>query len=130
MSSPERAKEEWMEWIEIAELEIQSNVGVSENERRTPQKLAVTLRFQIGPPFGSLADEIGQTIDYSAVANEVRAVAASGSRRLIETLVAEIADCLMQRFPMARLEIELRKFILPNTRYVSARTARSRQERQ
>jgi 7,8-dihydroneopterin aldolase/epimerase/oxygenase len=123
MSSQERAKEEW---IEIAELEIQSNVGVSENERRTPQKLAVTLRFQITPPFGSLADEIAQTIDYGAVADEVRAVAASGSRLLIETLVAEIADGLMLRFPMASLEIELRKFILPNTRYVSVRTARSR----
>jgi dihydroneopterin aldolase len=123
MSSQDRAKQEW---IEIAELEVQSNVGVSEKERRTPQKLAVTLRFQIAPPFGSLADEIARTIDYGAVAEEVMALAASGSRRLIETLVAEIADGLMLRFPIDRLEIELRKFILPNTRYVSVRTVRSR----
>jgi len=114
------------EWIEIAELEVQSSVGVSEKERQTRQKLAVCLRFQIAPPFGSLADEIARTIDYGAVANEVSAIAASGSRRLIETLVAEIADGLMARFPMARLEVELRKFILPNTRYVSVRTARRR----
>jgi len=114
------------EWIEIAELEVQSSVGVSEKERRTRQKLAVCLRFQIAPPFGSLADEIARTIDYGAVANEVSAIAASGSRRLIETLVAEIADGLMARFPMIRLEVELRKFILPNTRYVSVRTARRR----
>jgi len=114
------------EWIEIAELEVQSSVGVSEKEQRTRQKLAVCLRFQIAPPFGSLADEIARTIDYGAVANEVSAIAASGSRRLIETLVAEIADGLMARFPMTRLEVELRKFILPNTRYVSVRTARRR----
>ena len=114
------------EWIEIAELEVQSSVGVSEKERQTRQKLAVCLRFQIAPPFGSLADEIARTIDYGAVANEVSAIAASGSRRLIETLVAEIADGLMARFPMIRLEVELRKFILPNTRYVSVRTMRRR----
>ena len=114
------------EWIEIAELEVQSSVGVSEKERQTRQKLAVCLRFQIAPPFGSLADEIARTIDYGAVANEVSAIAASGSRRLIETLVAQIADGLMARFPMIRLEVELRKFILPNTRYVSVRTARRR----
>ena len=114
------------EWIEIAELEVQSSVGVSEKERQTRQKLAVCLRFQIAPPFGSLADEIARTIDYGAVANEVSAIAASGSRRLIETLVAEIADGLMARFPMTRLEVELRKFILSNTRYVSVRTARRR----
>jgi len=121
--SQERARQEW---IEIAELEVQSSVGVSEKERQTRQNLAVCLRFQIAPPFGSLADEIARTIDYSAVANEVSAIAASGSRRLIETLVAEIADGLMARFPMIRLEVELRKFILPNTRYVSVRTARRR----
>ena len=114
------------EWIEIAELEVQSSVGVSEKERQTRQKLAVCLRFQIAPPFGSLADEIARTIDYGAVANEVSAIAASGSRRLIETLLADIADGLMARFPMIRLEVELRKFILPNTRYVSVRTARRR----
>ena len=117
------------EWIEIAELEVQSSVGVSEKERRTRQKLAVYLRFQIAPPFGSLADEIARTIDYGAVANQVSAIAASGSRRLIETLVAEIADGLMARFPMIRLEVELRKFILPNTRYVSVRTVRRRGSR-
>ena len=123
MMSREHARQEW---IEIAELEVQSSVGVSEKERQTRQKLAVCLRFQIAPPFGSLADEIARTIDYGAVANEVSAIAASGSRRLIETLVAEIADGLMARFPMIRLEVELRKFILPNTRYVSVRTARRR----
>lgn len=123
MMSQKQARQEW---IEIAELEVQSSVGVSEKERQTRQKLAVCLRFQIAPPFGSLADEIARTIDYGAVANEVSAIAASGSRRLIETLVAEIADGLMARFPMIRLEVELRKFILPNTRYVSVRTARRR----
>ena len=123
MMSQEQARQEW---IEIAELEVQSSVGVSEKERQTRQKLAVCLRFQIAPPFGSLADEIARTIDYGAVANEVSAIAASGSRRLIETLVAQIADGLMARFPMIRLEVELRKFILPNTRYVSVRTARRR----
>ena len=123
MMSREHARQEW---IEIAELEVQSSVGVSEKERRIPQKLALCLRFQIAPSFGSLADEIARTIDYGAVANEVSAIAASGSRRLIETLVAEIADGLMARFPMIRLEVELRKFILPNTRYVSVRTARRR----
>jgi dihydroneopterin aldolase len=123
MMSQEQARQEW---IEIAELEVQSSVGVSEKEQRTRQKLAVCLRFQIAPPFGSLADEIARTIDYGAVANEVSAIAASGSRRLIETLLADIADGLMARFPMIRLEVELRKFILPNTRYVSVRTVRRR----
>lgn len=114
------------EWIEIEELEVQSKIGVPEEERRTPQRLAVSLRFQIQSPFDSLADEFTQTIDYSAVVEEVSAIAAARSRRLIETLVVDIAEHLMEQFPMARLEVAVRKFILPNTRYVSVRTARSR----
>jgi dihydroneopterin aldolase len=114
------------EWIEIEELEVQSKIGVPEEERRTPQKLAVSLRFQIASPFDSLADEFAKTVDYSAVVEEVSAIAAASSRRLIETLVVDIADRLMERFPMARLEVVVRKFILPNTRYVSVRTVRNR----
>jgi dihydroneopterin aldolase len=41
---------------------------------------------------------------------------------LIEKLVSEICDALMARFPMERLEVELRKFILPKARYVSVKT--------
>jgi hypothetical protein len=36
--------------------------------------------------------------------------------------VSEIGDTLMARFPMQRLEIELKKFILPNARYVSVKS--------
>ena len=43
----------------------------------------------------------------------------SAEAHLIERLVSEIGDALMARFPMERLEVELRKFILPNARYVS-----------
>jgi 7,8-dihydroneopterin aldolase/epimerase/oxygenase len=117
------------EWIEIEELEVQSKIGVPEEERRNPQKLAVSLRFQLASSFDSLADEFAQTIDYGAVVQEVLAIAAASSRHLIETLAVDIADRLMERFPMARLEVVIRKFILPNTRYVSARTIRNRERR-
>jgi dihydroneopterin aldolase len=45
---------------------------------------------------------------------------------LIETLVLDVGDTLMARFPMQRLEIELKKFILPNAHYVSVKSAWSR----
>jgi 7,8-dihydroneopterin aldolase/epimerase/oxygenase len=117
------------EWIEIEELEIRSKIGVLEEERRNPQKLTVSLRFQLASSFASLADVFAQTIDYGAVVQEVSAISAANSRHLIETLAVDIADRLMERFPMARLEVVVRKFILPNTRYVSARTIRKRERR-
>ena len=112
------------EWIEINGLELSGRIGVSEEERRNPQRLVVSLRFQIASTFRDLNDQLDKTIDYSRVASEIRNVVASTRAHLIETLVSEIGDALMTQFPIQRIELELRKFILLNTRYVSVRLER------
>jgi FolB domain-containing protein len=111
------------EWIEISDLEVRGNIGVPENEREKPQKLIVSLRFQIETSFAALNDQLENTIDYAAVASGVEKVVSSNRVHLIEKLVSDIGDTLMADFPMKRLEIELRKFILPNARYVSVKSA-------
>jgi FolB domain-containing protein len=113
-----------MEWIEIADLRVATRVGVPAAERSHPQTIALNVRFQILPAFRDLADDFSRTVDYGAVAQEVREVAEQNQAQLIETLVAEVADRLIARFPMSRVELELRKFILPDTAYVSVRTVR------
>jgi 7,8-dihydroneopterin aldolase/epimerase/oxygenase len=109
------------EWIEINELELKGRIGVPERERETPQRLVVSVRFQISATFQSLNDRIERTVDYALVAKEVEKVVGATGAHLIETLIAEIGEALMARFPMDRLRIELRKYILPNAAYVSVR---------
>jgi dihydroneopterin aldolase len=116
------------ECIEINELELTGRIGVSEEERRNPQRLAVSARFQIGSIFQDLNDQLDKTVDYSRVATEIEKVVASTRAHLIETLVSEIAEALIARFPIQRIELELRKFILPNARYVSVRLERRKEE--
>ena len=110
------------EWIEINDLEVSGKIGVPEIERKTPQRMLVSLRFQIKTTFAVLNDQLEKTIDYAEVAAEVEKVVEGTEAHLIEKLVSEIGDALMARFPMERLEIELRKFILPKARYVSVKT--------
>jgi dihydroneopterin aldolase len=109
------------EWIEIRELEVRGKIGVPENERENPQKLLISLRFQIEAPFAALNDQLEKTIDYAAVASGVEKIVATSRAHLIEKLVSDIGDSLMAGFPMKRLQIELCKFILPNARYVSVK---------
>jgi FolB domain-containing protein len=116
------------ECIEINGLELGGKIGVSEEERRNPQRLVVLLRFQIASAFQDLNDQLDKTIDYSRVASEIQKVVASTRAHLIETLVSEIGDALMTQFPIQRIELELRKFILSNTRYVSVRIERRKEE--
>ena len=110
------------EWIEIRDLAVQGRIGVPESERIDPQKLLVTLRFQIETSFAALNDQLAKTIDYASVAFEVDRIVGTSGAHLIEKLVLELGEALMARFPMQRLEIELRKFILPNARYVSVKS--------
>jgi dihydroneopterin aldolase len=114
------------EWIEIHDLEVKVRIGVPETERENPQRLLVFLRFQIETSFADLNDQLEKTIDYAAVASEVEKVVETSEVHLIETLVSDIGDTLMARFRMRRLEIELRKFILPNAKYVSVKSLRRR----
>jgi dihydroneopterin aldolase len=112
------------EWIEIKELAVKARIGVPTDERRKPQELHIDVRYQMGASFKNLGDRFDATVDYSAVAKEVENIVSQNERRLVETLAAEIADHLMKRFPMRRVEVEVKKFALPNARCVSVRSTR------
>jgi dihydroneopterin aldolase len=112
------------EWFEIVDLRVPTRIGVPEIERAHPQTIAFNVRFQILPSFRDLHDEIGRTVNYGLVAEEIRITADENRARLIETLAVEVADRLMTRFPLALVEVELRKFVLPDTAYVSVKTIR------
>lgn len=117
------------EWIEIKELAVRARIGVPDEERQMPQELHVDVRYQIASSFRDLADRFDATIDYSAVAKEVENVASESEYRLVETLVTEIADHLIKRFPMREVEVEVKKFALPNASCVSGRSTRRRRAR-
>jgi 7,8-dihydroneopterin aldolase/epimerase/oxygenase len=114
------------EWIEIADLEVKSKIGVPDEERATFQRLLVSVRLQIPNSFEELKDELASTIDYGAVAAETRRIAQNSELHLVETLISEIANGLMKRFPIRTLVVELKKFALPDARYVSVKTTRRR----
>ena len=48
------------------------------------------------------------------------------SDKLIETLAAGLAAHLLQMFSIQKIEIELRKFVLPDVDYVSVTVTRTR----
>ncbi len=110
--------------IEIRNLEVRSRVGVPEEERREPQRLLVTLWIEPNQAFDAMEDRLENTVDYAAVCEAVKAVAAERPRKLIESLAQEIAARLLERFAIWRLTVEIRKFILPETEYVAVRIER------
>ena len=101
-----------------------ARIGVPDQERAQPQRLTVSLVLQPRNQFGTLGDDLSRTVDYAAVCDEMRRLVAGRSDRLIETLAHEMAEHLLRSFKLARVDLELRKFVLPETKYVAVRVAR------
>lgn len=110
--------------IVIKDLELHVRIGVLEEERALPQRLTVTLRLQAQDDFRELGDDLEHTVDYATVCTEIENFVTDRRDRLIETLADALALHLLARFALARVEIELRKFVLPQTKFVAVRLAR------
>jgi dihydroneopterin aldolase len=112
--------------ILIEALELSSFIGVPDEERAAAQRLTANLVLEPIRGFTALGDDIEKTVDYFAVCEAVKALSLARPRRLIETLAEEIAEALIARFALQSVEIELRKFILPDTAFVAVQIRRER----
>lgn len=113
--------------IVIDKLELSAQIGVPEEERAVPQRLTVTLALELARGFADLGDDLAQTIDYFQVSKAVQTLARRRPRKLIETLAEEIAAALLAAYPLAAVEVELRKYILPDTAFVAVQIRREGQ---
>ena len=112
--------------IHISELELSTHIGVPDEERVAPQRLTVSLVMEPVRDFSQLGDNIAKTVDYFAVSRAVQSLAGERPRQLIETLAEEIAALVLAGFAVRAVEVELRKFILPDTAFVAVRLRRER----
>ena len=116
-----------MNVIIIKGLKIGAAVGVTAAERDNPQRLEVDAVITPLQTFAAVADEIGRTVDYQAAAQRISELARARPRCLIETLASELAEMLVSEFHASRAEVEVRKFVVPDTDYVAVRCLRERE---
>jgi dihydroneopterin aldolase len=112
--------------IIITKLELRTCIGATAAERSQQQRIVANLTLEPENGFAGLDDRLALTVDYDAAAQAVKRLASSGERALVETLAEDIASLLMDRFRLAAVEVELRKFILPDTESVGVRIRRER----
>jgi 7,8-dihydroneopterin aldolase/epimerase/oxygenase len=111
--------------IRIEQLEISARIGVPEEERVTPQRLTINISFWPYQQTRDLADNIHNAVNYSVVANETKSFVRGQSVNLIETLADQVAAHLLKTFPIQKVTVEVRKFALPDAKYVSVTVTRS-----
>jgi FolB domain-containing protein len=115
-----------MDTITICELAVPFRVGVPEEERAKPQRLLITVEMTLDFSSAAKSDDLTRTIDYYAVSQRLLSFGEGRSWKLIETLAQNIAEMILAEFIAKTVSVEVKKFIIPETRYVSVRVMRSR----
>jgi len=115
--------------ITIHRLRVPCHIGVPDEERAQLQILEISLSFKAETVAqAAAADDLHLTTNYFDVSTRIKEIARSRPRRLIETLAEEIAETIMQDFSLPSVEIEIRKFILPDAEAVSLSIKRKRKK--
>ena len=113
-----------MDKITICDLEVQYRVGVTEAERAQPQRLLLTLEIERDLAAAAGSDNLADTIDYDSVARRLLQFGDDCHWELIETVANEIAQMVREDYKAGRVTVEVKKFVIPQARYVSVRMVR------
>ena len=115
-----------MDKITICDLEVFYHVGVSAAERAQPQRLLVTVEMAHDFCSAATSDDLTATIDYHAVAQRLLQYGEGRSWKLIETLATEMTEMILTEFKPQTVAVEVKKFVIPEARYVSVSMTKSR----
>jgi 7,8-dihydroneopterin aldolase/epimerase/oxygenase len=115
-----------MSRITIVDLEVFYSVGVSDEERAKPQRLLLTVDMSLDFSSASISDRIEKTINYQELTDELLKFGEGRSWKLLEKLVANIADFILARYKPQSVLVEAKKFIIPQARYVAVTTTKAR----
>lgn len=98
-----------MDRIEIRALAVTTRIGVHPWERRVQQTLLLDLDLPVDARRAATTDDLGETLDYAAVASRIRDFGADSKRQLIETFAEDLAADLLRAFALPWLRLGVHK---------------------
>jgi dihydroneopterin aldolase len=94
--------------IQIEGLELRGFHGALAEEKREGQRFLFDIEL-VAHDAGVRSDKLQDTVDYTEVVECVRAISEGRNFNLIEALAASVADSLLERFPISRARVRVRK---------------------
>ena len=98
-----------MDTVFLEGMQFYAYHGVNLEERALGQRFLVDVELAADLRAAGESDDLDQTLNYSAVYKEVRAIVEGPPRALLETVDEEIAAVLLTRFPATRVTVTVRK---------------------
>lgn len=119
-------EKDYSDVIEINNLEVFYHVGVPDWERSKPQRLLLTIKIYRSFEKCAISDSIEDTIDYQMIVDGLKFFGENKSWKLIEKLACDIADWILNGFSPDAVEVEVKKFIFPETQFISVKVTRQK----
>lgn len=95
--------------VRVRGLVLMAQVGVYESERGRSQPLAIDLEAEVDAGAVHPHADLGQAVNYAALAETVRQVVGAKHHELLEDLVAAIADVVFADPRVKRLALNVEK---------------------
>ncbi len=113
--------------ILIHQLQVSCILGVTEEERKSPQTILIDLKLYTNFSKAAQTDQIEDAIDYDQVCKAVTRFVAQSSFHLLEALAEEIANLIFKEFLIEELKLKIFKpKIIPNAGEVGVEIHRKR----
>ena len=114
-----------MDTITIKDLEVNTQIGVTATERAHLQRLLISVEMERDLAEAGRTDMESATTPYDVVANLIQQIVAARPRKLVEAVADEIADTILSRRLAVAVTVEVKKFSIPHSQYVSVQIRRS-----
>ncbi|HOC49705.1 MAG: dihydroneopterin aldolase [Verrucomicrobia bacterium] len=115
--------------ITIVDLEVYYCVGVTDEERAQPQRLLLTVDMNFDFSSAAVSDRIERTINYQTVAEDLLRFGQGRSWKLVEKLADNIAERVLAEYKPQGVLVEVKKFSIPQARFVSVSLGKTRPSR-
>jgi dihydroneopterin aldolase len=115
-----------MSKITIVDLEVFYSVGITDEERAKPQRLLITVDMAYDFSTAAISDRIEKTINYWKVAQDLLKFGEKRSWKLLERLTSNLTDFVLNEYRPQAVMVEVKKFAIPQAKYVSVSMTKSR----
>ena len=95
--------------IELRGIELHGFHGVLDHERREGQRFLVDVELDLADATAAGTDRIEDAVDYRDVVAAVVEVSDGHAYHLLEAFATALADALVERFPVGRARVRVRK---------------------
>ena len=113
-----------MDTIAIEDLEVRFHVGVPDEERAHAQRLLISVEMDLDFRAAAATDDLAKTVNYFEVQQTILRLGEGRQWKLIETLAEDVAALVLRNSLVRVVRVEVKKFILTNTRHVAVRIER------